>query len=120
MLLTALFSDTIAPTLVLVFYELALRPSHQEKLFEEVNSVDVHNPQALRSLAHLNGIINETLRMHPLVPTGGYRQSPPGGMKIGDTYIPGNITIVAPRYTLGRRKSKAIPLPESTVENSLN
>lgn len=95
-------SDTVAPTLVFLFYELALNRAHQEKLREELNSVDVHDPIALRSLPHLNGVINESLRIHPPVPTGGYRQSPKGGMTIADTYIPGNVTIVAPRYTLGK------------------
>lgn len=99
-----LSSDTVAPTLVFVFYELALNSSHQEKLCEELNSIDVHDLVALRSLPHLNGVTNESLRIHPPVPTGGYRQSPKGGMKIGGKYIPGNITIVAPRYTLGKRK----------------
>ncbi|KAL8947425.1 MAG: hypothetical protein Q9222_006293 [Ikaeria aurantiellina] len=95
-------SDTVAPTLVFVFYELALWPDHQEKLYKELTSVDIHDPGALKSLPHLNGVINESLRIHPPVPTGGYRQSPPGGMKIGGRYIPGDITIVAPRYTLGK------------------
>jgi len=103
--LTEFSSDTVAPTLVFVFYELALHCNHQEKLFEEVKAVDVHDPAALRSLPHLNGIINESLRIHPPVPTGGYRQSPRGGMTIGGRYIPGNTTIVAPRYTLGKRES---------------
>ena len=87
-----------------MFYELALDSDHQEKLCEELHSINVHDPVALRSLPHLNGVINESLRIHPPVPTGGYRQSPKGGMKIGGRYIPGNTTIVAPRYTLGKRK----------------
>lgn len=99
-----LSSDTVAPTLVFIFYELGLNSDHQEKLCEELISINVHDPVALRSLPHLNGVINESLRIHPPVPTGGYRQSPKGGMKVGDKHIPGNITIVAPRYTLGRRK----------------
>ncbi|KAL8651746.1 MAG: hypothetical protein Q9210_003077 [Variospora velana] len=95
-------SDTVAPTLVFIFYELALHPHQQQKLYEEISAVHVDDLLTFRALPYLNGVINESLRIHPPVPTGGYRQSPPGGMKIGGRYIPGNTTIVAPRYTLGR------------------
>ena len=97
-------SDTVAPTLVFIFYELALHRREQQKLFEGLNSIDVYEPAALRALSHLNGVINERLRIHPPVPTGGYRQTPTEGMDIAGKYIPGNVTIVAPRYTLGKRK----------------
>lgn len=98
-------SDTIAPTLVFTFYELARDPLQQQKLFEELHGVDLYDPVQLQRCAHLNAVINETLRLHPPVPTGGYRQSPPEGISIGGTYIPGNITIVSPRYSLGRLES---------------
>ena len=52
----------------------------------------------------MNGAINEVLRLHPSVPTGGYREAPPEGLEIAGTWIPGKTTIVAPRYTMGRRK----------------
>lgn len=103
-MLNLFVSDTVAPTLVFTFYELVLHPHHQQRLFEEIRFVDINDLSALRSLPHLNGVINESLRVHPPVPTGGYRQSPEGGMSIGGQYIPGNITIVAPRYTLGKRE----------------
>lgn len=44
------------------------------------------------------------MRYHPVVPTGGLRDTPPEGMTIGGTFIPGNTTIVAPRYILFRCK----------------
>ena len=97
-------SDTVAPTLVFTFYELALHPKQQEKLRVELSNVDISDRKTLAGLPHLNGIINEALRIHPPVPTGGYRQSPVNGITISDQYIPGNVTIVAPRYTLGKRK----------------
>ena len=93
-------SDTITLTLVFAFYELARRPSHQDKLFSDLKNVGIYDRTQLQRCAHLNSIINETLRLHPPVPTGGYRQSSPSGMTINDTYIPGNVTIVAPRYSL--------------------
>lgn len=103
--LTPKSSDTIAPTLVFAFYELARNPAHQDLLLTELRDVDIYDRARLQCCAHLNAIINETLRLHPPVPTGGYRQSPPAGMTINDTYVPGNVTIVSPRYSLARLES---------------
>lgn len=92
----------MAPTLVFLFYELALNPSQADKLYDELRDVDIRDRQVLSTLPHLNALINETLRFHPAVPTGGYRDTPAEGMTIGGRYIPGNTTIVAPRYTISR------------------
>ncbi|KAK2735826.1 hypothetical protein FQN57_001103 [Myotisia sp. PD_48] len=98
-------SDTVAPTMVFLFYELLSHPELANKLCEELDGVDYTDPKALRSLPYLNAVIKETLRLHPAVPTGGYRDTPPEGMTIGGTYIPGNTTVVAPRYILQRLPS---------------
>ncbi|OTA58321.1 cytochrome P450 [Hypoxylon sp. EC38] len=98
-------SDTIAPTLVFAFYELARSPWHQDKLLSELEGIDIYDRVQLQGCVHLTAIINETLRLYPPVPTGGYRQSPPSGITINDIYIPGNVTIVAPRYSLARLDS---------------
>ena len=99
-------SDTVASTTVYLFYRLALEPQHAEIIREEIQSIgSVYDPQALKKLDHLNGAINEILRLHPSVPTGGYRESPPQGLEIAGRFIPGKTTIVAPRYTMGRRTS---------------
>lgn len=95
-------SDTVAPTLVGIFYELATHQEHQEKLRREISTIDVTDQRGLQALLHLNGIINEVLRLHPPVPSGGYRETPPMGVTVAGTYIPGGVTIVAPRYTIGR------------------
>ena len=90
--------------MIYLFYRLALEPQHAEKIRIELQSIQsIYDTKALKTLEHLNGAINETLRLHPSVPTGGYRQSPPEGVEIAGRWIPGNITIVAPRYTMGRR-----------------
>ncbi|KAL9062619.1 MAG: hypothetical protein Q9161_009778 [Pseudevernia consocians] len=104
-------SDTVAPTLVYLFYEIAQRPSEVLKLLLELQSVNVSDHNELQALPHLNGFISETLRLHPPVPTGGYRQSPPGGIIIDGYFVPEGTTLVAPRYTIGRRelsKSKSV------------
>ncbi|KAK2873645.1 hypothetical protein FQN49_002198 [Arthroderma sp. PD_2] len=98
-------SDTVAPTMVFLFYELLRHPVQAEKLYQELQAVELMDAKALRDLPHLNAVIKETLRLHPAVPTGGYRDTPPEGMTIGGTYIPGNTTMVAPRYVLHRLES---------------
>lgn len=98
-------SDTVASTLIYLFYRLVLHAQHAEIIRKELDSIpSIYDSEALKRLDHLNGCINETLRLHPSVPTGGYRESPPQGIDIAGRFIPGNTTIVAPRYTMGRRK----------------
>jgi hypothetical protein len=54
---------------------------------------------------HLNGAINETLRLHPPVPSGLPRLTPPEGITIGDTFIPGDTTLMLPYWSMGRCSS---------------
>jgi hypothetical protein len=58
--------------------------------------------EKLASLKHLNGVINEALRLYPVVPTGTYRKAPPEGIFIGGTFIPGGTDVWTPQYALGR------------------
>jgi tryprostatin B 6-hydroxylase len=97
-----LCSDTTGPTLTMVFYQLAKHPEHQAKLYDELQRIDVTDPEALKSFRHLNAIIDETMRCHPAIMTGGNRDTPPEGMTIAGRFIPGNVTIVSPRYSIFR------------------
>lgn len=99
-------SDTTAATMTSLFYHLAQEPEHAAKIREELRSTidgewtdkDIHN------LPHLNGAINEALRLHPPVPSGVQRTTPKEGMHIGETYIPGNVHFWMPQYVMGRGK----------------
>ncbi|KAL9608912.1 MAG: hypothetical protein Q9167_006281 [Letrouitia subvulpina] len=99
-------SDTAAHTLIYLFYHLARKRDHLDKLQKELATIDsIENLRTLQSLPYLNGLINETLRLHPPVPTGGLRETPAEGVWIAGRFIPGNTTICAPRYTLARLES---------------
>ncbi|KAJ5931968.1 hypothetical protein N7516_006457 [Penicillium verrucosum] len=95
-------SDTTAPSLTLLFYFLARYPIHAEKIYEEIKGVDRDSPVALATLPHLTGTINEAMRLLPAVLTFSSRVTPPQGLMIDGTFIPGNTKICAPRYTIGR------------------
>ncbi|PLB38295.1 cytochrome P450 [Aspergillus candidus] len=98
-------SDTTAPALTHLLYFLARYPSHAEQIYLELVTVDSHDPVALSKLPHLNGVINETMRLLPAILTFGTRDTPPEGLWVEGTYIPGCVKICAPRFTVGRLDS---------------
>ncbi|KAL8715375.1 MAG: hypothetical protein Q9220_000708 [cf. Caloplaca sp. 1 TL-2023] len=97
-------SDTVAPALVFIFYHLARYPAKTKRLRQEIGSLECinNNISQLVSLPYLSAFINETLRLFPTTPTGGYREAPPEGLHVGGQFIPGGTTIVAPAYNIGR------------------
>ncbi|KAL8728064.1 MAG: hypothetical protein Q9166_005664 [cf. Caloplaca sp. 2 TL-2023] len=101
-------SDTTAPSLITLLYLLARHPEDAEEISQELSTVDVQDVKAVAMLHHLNGAINEAMRLLPAVLTFVTRVTPPQGMKIGETYIPGNVKIAAPRYSIGRRKTSCV------------
>ena len=58
--------------------------------------------QDLQYLPHLNGVINETLRLYPGVPTAMQRLTPPEGLDINGTFVPGNTVVYCPQYAICR------------------
>ncbi|KAI4595497.1 hypothetical protein KJ359_006843 [Pestalotiopsis sp. 9143b] len=97
-------SEPTAYVLLGVFCELAKHPEHAEKIYSELEGADISDMKTLNRLPHLNGVINETLRLYPVLLTGGARKTMSEGINVGDTYIPPNTTIVAPRYSIMRRE----------------
>lgn len=101
-------SDTTSATLVYMFNYLARDPSLVEKarkelapLLREDGSLD--NKKANGS-EFINGCINEALRLHPPVPTALQRITPPEGIMVGDTFVPGNTGVWSPGYVMGHCK----------------
>ena len=92
--------------MVFLFYHLAAAPTEITKLRTELQALtSFSDNRELISMPHLNGVINETLRLHPPIPSGGLRDTPPEGLDIDGTYIPGGVTVLVPAYSLGRCES---------------
>lgn len=97
-------SDTTSATLTYLFYHLALDPDQQKRLREELGDLigEGWSDKDIQHADHLNGVINETLRLHPPVPSGLMRETLPEGLRIGDTFVPGNTNFCTPQYPMGR------------------
>ncbi|KAK9777657.1 putative Tryprostatin B 6-hydroxylase [Seiridium cardinale] len=95
-------SDTIGPSLISILYFLALYPEYADGIFHEIDTVDISDTTLLAKLPLLNGFINEAMRLIPAALTMGTRITPPEGLKIDGTWIPGGTRIAGPRYTIFR------------------
>ncbi|SMQ55629.1 unnamed protein product [Zymoseptoria tritici ST99CH_1A5] len=98
-------SDTTSATLTFLFYYLAADPSQQEKLREELKPLinsEKWSDKDIQNAQHLNGAIDEALRLHPPVPSGLMRQTPAEGVQIGEVFIPGKVDFFTPLYPMGR------------------
>ncbi|PYH73327.1 cytochrome P450 [Aspergillus vadensis CBS 113365] len=102
-------SDTTASTLVALFYELAHRPEEVEKLRAELapfvnkgGGLGDFYDSDIGHLGHLNGAINEALRLYPAVPSGVPRIMPSEGITVNGVSIPGNTIVINPTLAMGR------------------
>ncbi|KAJ5641186.1 hypothetical protein N7490_005186 [Penicillium lividum] len=103
MMLQIAAGDTTLSALTFAMYHLAINPEIQLVLRNEIeNHADAANLafEALQDLPLLESVINETLRVHPAVPSGMPRLTPPEGVYIEGTYIPGNTTVSCPTWTI--------------------
>ncbi|KAJ5726731.1 Cytochrome P450 [Penicillium malachiteum] len=100
-------SDTASATLTSIFRYLVDQPQHIGILRAEIDGLTRtelgdYLPVDLKDLDHLNGVINEAMRLFPPVPSAIPRETPPEGLTIDGTFIPGNTTVYCPQYVLGR------------------
>ncbi|KAF2757126.1 cytochrome p450 monooxygenase [Pseudovirgaria hyperparasitica] len=113
-------SDTTAATLTTLFFELSQHPKVQQALQQEIDQLfddagaDVIDAQSLSKLSYLNAVIQETLRLHPPVPSGLQRVTPYGGVEIAGTFIPGDTIVQVPIYTL-QRDARNFPRPDEFI-----
>ncbi|OAL56028.1 cytochrome P450 [Pyrenochaeta sp. DS3sAY3a] len=101
-------SDTTTATLTCAFYHLAKDKHILRKLREKLKSLVPRGTKAdfatLARAPYLNGVINETLRLHPPVPSGVQRITPKEGLQIGGTYIPPETLIRIPLHAMGKNE----------------
>ena len=76
-------------------YRLCCHPEWQEKLREEIRNSGAKGKgftfQSLQDLPVLNGVVMETLRLHPPVPSGLPRVTTGKGCEIGGMWVEGNV-----------------------------
>ena len=99
-------SDTTAAAFTYMFYYLAKDSEQVKKLREELKplmSAD-WSDRDINQAQHLNGCIWEALRLHPPVPSGVQRLTPPQGMEVDGRHVPGNTVFYMPQYVMGRGK----------------
>ena len=109
-----------AASLTFLFYHLAKNPLIQQKLRAELKlAFFPMDARTLQALPFLNGCINEGLRLHPPLPSGFLRHTPPEGLSIDGVFVPGNTTVLTPAYGLGRLDS-CFEAPEDFVPERWN
>ncbi|KAJ5348692.1 uncharacterized protein N7506_001945 [Penicillium brevicompactum] len=94
-------SETTATTLASVLYYLAKNPATLAKLQRLLDDampagVEDWSYEKVKSVAYLDDVIQETLRLRPAVMTGGYRVTPTEGITVDEVYIPGDVNVFVP------------------------
>ena len=110
-------TDTSTAALSYLFMEVCKNPEIAVKIREELvaHGVDVEfTVHELQDCRYLNSVIDETMRLHPPVPDGVYRMTPPEGLQVGETWIPGDVTIINPVYTI-QRSAASFVQPEDFI-----
>lgn len=104
-------TDTIAVVLSYAFYELAKHPARQAKLRQAVASSygktlpGCFVEKDLETVEYLDALINELLRVYSPVCNNGQRTTPPDGIFVDGTYIPGGTNLVVPVHSIHRCKT---------------
>lgn len=100
--LFTLTSDTTSTILSHLWFHLASDQALVQRLQKEIDELKELNDDTISKIDLLDAAIHETLRLHPAVPSGLQRLTPPQGMTIGNTYVPGNTIVQVPLYTMFR------------------
>ncbi|KAH8724657.1 cytochrome P450 [Phaeosphaeriaceae sp. PMI808] len=100
-------SDSTAATLSWIIYELCKNPMIQSRLRKEIDVIAPSKTHLevddVGACAFLDGVINEALRLHPPVPSGVQRETPPEGITLPNgIFLPGNTIIWMPIHSLHR------------------
>jgi cytochrome P450 len=112
-------SDTTASTLASAIYFLCQSPEKAERLRNELKKVFPNGEadwsiEKLKEVPYLEGVIDETLRLKPAIPSGVPRVTPEAGLQIDDVFIPGDTNVIVPTHTI-QRDSRYFVDPNSFV-----
>ncbi|KAH7071709.1 cytochrome P450 [Paraphoma chrysanthemicola] len=111
-------ADTNAITISNACYLLCRHPNYQEALYQELRDLPtasgIIDDEHLVGISLLSAIIHEVLRLHPPVPGGLQRVTPPPGVTVAGRYIPGNMVISTPTYSI-QRDPRAFPQPDDFI-----
>ncbi|KAH8810086.1 cytochrome P450 [Flagelloscypha sp. PMI_526] len=100
-------SDTTSSLLTNMLYYLLRNPRYMEELTSRLDTLfpdgDTDwSPDKVKTIPLLDDILNETLRLAPSVPGGLPRLTPPEGLTIDGVYIPGDVVVSVPPWTIQR------------------
>jgi cytochrome P450 family 628 len=95
-------SDSTAAALTHLFFQLVHEPELVLRLQQQFDALPNLAHDNLQTVELLDAVINETLRLHPPVPSGTQRVTPPQGLRIGDNFIPGDVIVQVPSHTVFR------------------
>lgn len=110
-LMTFLFAghETTALSLTWAIYHLHRNPEPLKRLRQELDAMPDDSPAALTSVTYLKAIVQETLRIHPIVTETLRKLKRP--MQLGDYNLPAGVA-VAPATVLAHHNPVTYPEPE--------
>ncbi|KAI0786227.1 cytochrome P450 [Abortiporus biennis] len=113
-------SDTTSSILSIAFYHLLLLPEVYEKLQSEIDTYypegeDTFDTKHHSKMSYLDAVLNETLRMYPVIPSGSQRTftEGEGGRMIGPYFVPNHTQVRVPNYTLHHDPRYFHPNPDT-------
>ncbi|KAK4149486.1 cytochrome P450 monooxygenase [Chaetomidium leptoderma] len=107
-------SESVAAALTHIFFHLAWDPTLTRRLQGEFDALPSLAHENLMTVAHLDAVINEAMRLHPPVPSGTQRVTPSEGLWIGERHIPGDTIVQVPSYTVFR-DARAFVQPDEFI-----
>ncbi|KAH8818601.1 cytochrome P450, partial [Flagelloscypha sp. PMI_526] len=99
--------DTTASVLINALYNLTSHPAVIQSLQKALGVACPDGPvswsyNAIKQISLLDYVLHETLRLAPATPGGIARLSPKEGLIIDGIYIPGDVVVSVPMYTIQR------------------
>ncbi|KZZ99146.1 Cytochrome P450 [Moelleriella libera RCEF 2490] len=95
-------SDTTAASLTHTIFHLATNPELVRRLQHELDALPSIAHENLLKVDLIDATLKEALRLHPVVPSGLQRITPPEGLTIGQNHIPGDTIVKVPTHTVLR------------------